>query len=193
MDRSGSIRRKPQRKPGSRLSRKISEKGIGWTSTTPFLRSGSPGHRSTQTRATGGYLFCAELVPGETVSFSREQPKRSRILPGQSEEPEDATEEQGEGNSRPILDEAVTPVPEMKEKEAAALVEARNSVVAAWLWRKFAATTHLAENEIVLNPCCAIWRQLPERSTLQAVHIKSRRYSSGQSAKTLERITCISQ
>jgi hypothetical protein len=44
----------------------------------------------------------------------------------------------------------------MRDKEAAALVEARNSVVAAWLWRQFAANTPLASNEILVNPCCAI-------------------------------------
>jgi hypothetical protein len=43
----------------------------------------------------------------------------------------------------------------MRDKEAAALVEARNSVVAAWLWRKYAANTRLAPNEIQIDPCCA--------------------------------------
>jgi hypothetical protein len=43
----------------------------------------------------------------------------------------------------------------MRDKEAAALVQARNSVVAAWLWRKFAADTKFAPNEISINPCCA--------------------------------------
>jgi hypothetical protein len=54
------------------------------------------------------------------------------------------------------LDDAVASLPEMREKEAAALVEAPNSVVAAWLWRKFAADTRLASNEILVNPCCVI-------------------------------------
>jgi hypothetical protein len=52
------------------------------------------------------------------------------------------------------LDEAVASLPEMRDKEAAALVEARNAVVAAWLWRKFAANTRLASNEILVTPCC---------------------------------------
>ena len=60
------------------------------------------------------------------------------------------------GEVRPVLDDAVACLPEMREKESAALVEARNSVVAAWLWRKFAADTPLAANEILVNPCCAI-------------------------------------
>jgi len=40
------------------------------------------------------------------------------------------------------------------DKEAAALIEARNSVVAAWLWRRFAADTPLAANHIRIDPWC---------------------------------------
>ena len=58
--------------------------------------------------------------------------------------------------ARPILDETISQLPEMREKESAVLIEARNSVVAAWLWRKFAATTRLASNEIIVGPCCQI-------------------------------------
>jgi hypothetical protein len=43
----------------------------------------------------------------------------------------------------------------MRDKDAAALVEARNSVVAVWLWRKFAANTRLAPYEIQIGPCCS--------------------------------------
>jgi len=53
------------------------------------------------------------------------------------------------------LDDAVAALPEMRDKEAAALVESGNSVVAAWLWRKFAADTRLAPNEIQIDPCCS--------------------------------------
>jgi hypothetical protein len=63
---------------------------------------------------------------------------------------------QDENESGPVLDEWVTQLPEMREKEAVGLVEARNSVVAGWLWRKFAATAHLVSNEILVNPCCTI-------------------------------------
>ena len=55
----------------------------------------------------------------------------------------------------PDLDGFVAALPEMRDKEAAALVEARNSVVAAWLWREFAADTRLAPNEIQIDPCCS--------------------------------------
>ena len=58
-------------------------------------------------------------------------------------------------DKEPDLDGFVATLPEMRDKEAAALVEARNSVVAAWLWRKYAADTRLAPNEIQITPCCS--------------------------------------
>jgi hypothetical protein len=56
-------------------------------------------------------------------------------------------------DKEPELDGFVATLPEMRDKEAAALVEARNSVVAAWLWRKYAADTRLAQNEIQIGLC----------------------------------------
>jgi hypothetical protein len=67
--------------------------------------------------------------------------------------------ERGESSrqsSGPAMDEAIASLPQMRENEAAALIEARNSVVAAWLWRKFAADTRLVSNEILINACCGI-------------------------------------
>ena len=49
-----------------------------------------------------------------------------------------------------------TNFPELVDKEAAALIQARNSVVAAWLWRKFAASTPLAGNAIRIDPWCGV-------------------------------------
>jgi len=74
----------------------------------------------------------------------------------ETEAESDEASGQERGEEKPVLDEAVTLLPEMREKDAVALVEARNSVVAAWLWRKFAANTQFTSNEIVLSPCCAI-------------------------------------
>lgn len=61
---------------------------------------------------------------------------------------------ENEAEENPDLDGFVATLPEMRDKEAAALVEARNSAVAAWLWRKYAAGTPLAANEIKIDPCC---------------------------------------
>jgi len=47
-----------------------------------------------------------------------------------------------------------TSFPQLADKEAAAVIRARNSVVAAWLWRRFAADTRLATNAILIEPLC---------------------------------------
>jgi hypothetical protein len=44
--------------------------------------------------------------------------------------------------------------PQGAEKEAVALIKARNSVVAAWLWRKFVVGNRLATNHIRIDPWC---------------------------------------
>ena len=66
-----------------------------------------------------------------------------------------ADDENEDDDKETDLDEAIAALPEMRDKDAAALVEARNSVVAVWLWRKFAANTRLAPNEIQIGPCCS--------------------------------------
>ena len=55
------------------------------------------------------------------------------------------------------LDEFVATLPDMREKRAAALVEARNALVAGCLWRKFCADTPVASNEIHVGQCCLIF------------------------------------
>ena len=68
---------------------------------------------------------------------------------------EDADDENEVEGNEADLDANIATLPEMRDKVAAALVEARNSVVAAWLWRKYAADTPLAANEIQIDPCCS--------------------------------------
>jgi len=46
--------------------------------------------------------------------------------------------------------------PQALDKEAAGLIQARNSVVAAWLWRRYAADTPLAANAIRIDPWCGV-------------------------------------
>lgn len=64
-----------------------------------------------------------------------------------------ATEEGVESGGEAAL-EPEMPFPDLTQRDVAALVEARNSVVAAWLWRRFAAHTPLAGNRIQLIPWC---------------------------------------
>jgi hypothetical protein len=86
-------------------------------------------------------------------------PRPSPAIPAddlESNAPDRDDANDGNGNEeKSDLDGFVATLPEMRDKEAAALVEARNSVVAAWLWRKFAANTPLAPNEIQITPCCS--------------------------------------
>ncbi len=51
--------------------------------------------------------------------------------------------------------------PELVDKEVAVLIQARNSVVAAWLWRRYAASTRLAGNQIRVDPLC-LWCKVQE-------------------------------
>ena len=67
----------------------------------------------------------------------------------------DDADDENVDDKEPELDGFVAALPEMRDKDATALVEARNSVVAVWLWRKFAANTRLAPNEIQIGPCCS--------------------------------------
>ena len=46
--------------------------------------------------------------------------------------------------------------PALVDKEAAVLIQARNSAAAAWLWRKFAASTPSAGNAIRIDPWCGV-------------------------------------
>jgi hypothetical protein len=66
-------------------------------------------------------------------------------------------EDEDTGTSDPIgLGELYTNFPEALDKETAALIRARNSVVAAWLWRRYAASTRLAANSIRIDPWCGV-------------------------------------
>lgn len=94
------------------------------------------------------------------VSSLSPQPAAIDLAP-EVHEPEAASDESGEQEHGPFgamlpLEENVACLPEMREKEAAALIKARNSVVAAWLWWRYAANTHLVANEILVSPCCQI-------------------------------------
>jgi hypothetical protein len=48
------------------------------------------------------------------------------------------------------------PFPELAPREATAVVKARNTVVAAWLWRRYAAQTPLATNPIRVDGWCSV-------------------------------------
>jgi hypothetical protein len=56
------------------------------------------------------------------------------------------------------LGELYETFPQARDKDAAAIIRARNSVVAAWLWRRYSSNTPLAKNAIRVDPMCqVIW------------------------------------
>ena len=74
------------------------------------------------------------------------------VAPPPEDEDPDAAQEGGPGELTP--GELYQSYPQARDKDAAALVLARNSAVAAWLWRRYASGTALAANEIRIDPWC---------------------------------------
>jgi hypothetical protein len=67
----------------------------------------------------------------------------------------DESSDENPEKSAPIsIGELYATFPQALDKEAAALIQARNSVVAAWLWRRYATNTRLAANAIRIDPWC---------------------------------------
>jgi hypothetical protein len=54
------------------------------------------------------------------------------------------------------LEQLLATYPQGAQKDAVALIQARNSIVAAMLWRRFAAGTRLVSNKIRLDPVCCM-------------------------------------
>jgi len=95
------------------------------------------------------FLFILSILsplmpPVEPVDESELEGSDSGELPDEDVE---TTESIGIG-------ELYATFPQALDKEAAALIQARNSVVAAWLWRRYAANTRLAANAIRIDPWC---------------------------------------
>ncbi len=54
------------------------------------------------------------------------------------------------------LREMLATFPQVADRQAAVLVQARNSAVAAWLWRRYAADKQLAALPIRIDPWCGV-------------------------------------
>ncbi len=64
---------------------------------------------------------------------------------------EETDEDSGPGPDGQTLEELCQSYPQIRDKEAAAVILARNLVVAAWLWRRYAKGTRAADNEIRID------------------------------------------
>jgi len=77
--------------------------------------------------------------------------------PAAVDEPDEADspgEAQDRGTEPVSLGELYNMFPQALDKEAAVLIRARNSVAAAWLWRRYAANGPLATRSIRIDPWC---------------------------------------
>jgi hypothetical protein len=82
-------------------------------------------------------------------------PRGLAELPGGQGTGPDELPEEGDGATHEAeLQSLLAMYPQAADKEAAAVIQARNSAVAAWLWRRHAASTRLAANAIRIDPWC---------------------------------------
>lgn len=96
------------------------------------------------------FFLLSVLAPLPSAPDLADEPEMD--IPDSAESPEDEADA-----SNPIgLGELYANYPQALDKEAAALIRARNSVVAAWLWRRYAASTRLAANAIRIDPWCGV-------------------------------------
>lgn len=76
-------------------------------------------------------------------------PPAPPVIPSYEDEDEDGESESSEEPSPTEIDEMNAVLP-----ETVAVIQASNSVVAAWLWRKYAANTQWASSAIRITPMC---------------------------------------
>lgn len=81
--------------------------------------------------------------------FSRVSPPPAPVEIMEEDSPE---QDSSDANELQLLEA----FPQGADKDAAAVIQARNSVVAAWLWRRFAADSILAINRIRIDPWCGV-------------------------------------
>ena len=89
-------------------------------------------------------LLPPPAVPNPDVEFEEDRSESTEPGIEDSEEPPQPRELSPE--------ELYAAFPDACNKEAVAVIQARNSVVAAWLWRRYAANTPLAGNAIRIEP-----------------------------------------
>lgn len=125
----------------------------------------------------GYWADCNELVPPTRLAFDLHQLQQSLpddvrsglnwsaaaqnfflvsalVIPSVVEPEPDYENPETSGDSEAPQRHA--PFPELAEREATAVVKARNTVVAAWLWRRYAAQTPLARNPIRVDGWCTV-------------------------------------
>ena len=81
-------------------------------------------------------------------------------------EPNEVSDEEAQASADEMR-QMLADHPEAGDKQAAAVIQARNSVAAAWLWRRYAAEHQLSVLPFQLDPWCGVV-ELPPRSASSA-------------------------
>jgi hypothetical protein len=81
-------------------------------------------------------------------------------------EPNDVSDEEAQASADEMR-QMLADHPEAGDKQAAAVIQARNSVAAAWLWRRYAAEHQLSVLPFRLDPWCGVV-ELPPASSSSA-------------------------
>lgn len=93
------------------------------------------------------FFLLSILTPPLRLMVSEDEPEANAPAPLETE-----------GEPGPDLAELEVDFPGLVEKEAAVLIRARNSAVAAWLWRRHAPDAKLARNQLRVDPWCGLLR-----------------------------------
>ncbi|HEU6447924.1 MAG TPA: hypothetical protein VFV23_05760 [Verrucomicrobiae bacterium] len=97
------------------------------------------------------FFILSVLAPLAPPPEIVEEPEED--VPNLAESPDDENAEKPD----PIeIGELYNMFPGALDKAGVAMIKARNSAVAAWLWRKYAATARLAANQIRIDPLCGV-------------------------------------
>ena len=100
------------------------------------------------------YFFLITVLspPPASAELTEESNERPQPAEGQFDEDDFDTSAEQDSYQQQVA------FPQLMDKELAVVARARNSVVAAWLWRKYAAGTSLAANAIRIDALCDIVR-----------------------------------
>ena len=105
--------------------------------------------------ADKNYFFLITVLSPPPAPAGLAQPEAE---PEELRTREELSEEEEALNDSAVSDaeQRLLTFPQLADKELAAVVRARNSVVATWLWRKYGASTPLARNAIRVDPLCEV-------------------------------------
>jgi hypothetical protein len=131
-----------------------------WVECDPLVRPGKAAADVEALRSTlpedvrSGLNWSAEKTYFFLISvLAPPQPRNPELDAAEDRELEAIAASQGAAEELRLQ---LLAFPQLANKSLAVIIKARNSAVAAWLWRKFSAETELAKNSIRADAVCDI-------------------------------------